>query len=83
MAFVTLAIDPPDKARRGLAAAGLPLASAYADGRNPRTVLADWGGPGAMLPLAVAVDRQGRICASKRGLLGTDQLRDWSRQCSR
>jgi hypothetical protein len=35
------------------------------------------------LPLAVAIDRQGRVCARKRGLLGTDQIKQWSQSCLR
>lgn len=81
--FVTLAIDPAERARRGIVAAGLPTATAFADGRDPAVVLADWGGGAAALPLAVAIDRRGRICASKRGLLGTDQIREWKSRCSR
>lgn len=81
--FVTLAIDPADKARAALPRTGLPLARAFADGRPPGDVLADWGGKGAILPLAIAIDRQGRVCGRKRGLLGTDQIKQWSRSCSR
>lgn len=81
--FVTLAIDPAETAKAAIPKTGLPLARAYADGRPPAEVLADWGGRGAILPLAVAIDRHGRVCASRRGLLGTDQIRQWSRQCLR
>lgn len=81
--IVTLAIDPPAKAAKGIKAAGLSDTNAFADNRDPGTVLGEWGGGGAILPLAVAIDRRGRVCGSKRGLLGTDQLREWSRVCSR
>ncbi|WP_375397155.1 TlpA family protein disulfide reductase [uncultured Sphingomonas sp.] len=81
--FVTLAIDPAHKARTALVKSGSPIGDAYADDRPPAEVLADWGGKGAILPLAVAIDRQGRVCGRKRGLLGTDQVRQWARQCSR
>lgn len=83
MPFVTLAIDPADKARRGLAAAGLSTDGAFADARDPAAVLGGWGGAGAMLPLAVAIDRAGNVCATKRGLLGTDQLQAWKTRCLR
>lgn len=83
LSIVTLAIDPPEVARRALKLAGQPTANAYADGRAPASVLADWGGKGSALPLAVAIDRSGRICGTKRGLLGTDQLRHWAATCSR
>lgn len=79
----TLAIDPPSAARAKLVANGRPLAGAYADGRDKAAVLSDWGGPGAVLPLAVAIDATGRICGRKAGLLGTDQLKAWARTCSK
>lgn len=80
---VTLAIDPADKARARLIADHRPLASAFADARAPAAVVTSWGGKGATLPLAVALDRHGRPCGMKRGLLGTDQLRQWAASCSR
>lgn len=80
---VTLAIDPPDLARARMIADHRSLASSFADGRDPMTVLADWGGKGAVLPLAVALDRSGKVCGMKRGLLGTDQLEEWARACSK
>lgn len=77
----TLAIDAPELARKTLTARGQSLRDAYADGRAPRAVLNDWGGPGAALPIAVALDRNGKICGRKLGLLGTDQLKAWATQC--
>lgn len=77
----TLAIDPPDRARALLVQRGMPTAGAYADGRDPRAVLDQWGGAGSALPIAVAIDSTGKICGRKRGLLGTDQLRQWSAAC--
>lgn len=79
----TLAIDPPETVRPLLADRGLPRAGAYADGRAPRVVLDAWGGPGSALPVAVAIDKAGRVCGRKLGLLGTDQLREWAARCSR
>jgi thiol-disulfide isomerase/thioredoxin len=79
----TLAIDPPERARALLAQRGQPTDGAYADQRDPRTVLDAWGGQGSVLPVAVALDREGRVCGRKLGLLGTDQLRDWATRCSR
>lgn len=81
--IVTLAIDPPAKALERLRATHMPVDAAFADAREPGAVLADWGGKGAILPLAVAIDRNGNVCGSKRGLLGTDQLRGWATSCSR
>lgn len=79
----TLAIDPPARALTLLRERGQPTDDAYADDRPPRAVLDDWGGAGSALPLAVAIDARGRVCGRKRGLLGTDQLREWARRCSR
>lgn len=81
--ILTLAIDPPVAARAKLIANRRPLSGAYADGRNKAQVLAEWGGPGTALPLAVAIDAAGRVCGRKAGLLGTDQLKAWARACSR
>jgi hypothetical protein len=81
--LVTLAIDPPAKAAAALSVAGLSTANAFADDRDPATVLSEWGGKGAILPLAVAIDRNGRVCGAKHGLLGTDQLHSWSKTCLR
>lgn len=79
----TLAIDPADRALALLHERGQPIANAYADGRAPRAVLDDWGGTGSALPLAVAIDGHGQVCGRKFGLLGTNQLREWARRCSR
>lgn len=80
---VTLALDAPEVARAALAKFGVAPAAAFADPRPPATVLAEWGGEGAALPLAVAVDAAGATCGRKRGLLGTDQLREWAAHCLR
>lgn len=76
---VTLAIDPPERARRAMQQAGLDTRKAFADPGEPATVLARWGG--TALPLAVAIDAHGEVCGRKRGLLGSDQLRQWAKAC--
>lgn len=76
-----LALDPPEKARAALEGMHIAGRDAFADGRPPAEVLADWGAPA--LPLAVALDRDGKVCGRKQGLLGTDQLKEWARACSR
>ncbi len=81
--IATLAIDPPALARATLIARHQPTTAAYADAREPATVLAEWGGAGAALPLAVALNAKGQVCGQRRGLLGTDQLRQWARACSK
>lgn len=47
----------------------------------PSQVLTDLEGFPPRLPLAVALDPSGRICARRTGLLGTDQVRAWARSC--
>lgn len=79
----TLAIDPAERARALLMTRGRTIRGAYADRRPPRAVLDDWGGEGSVLPVAVALDAQGRICGRKIGLLGTNQLREWAARCSK
>ena len=81
--IITLAIDPPDKARVRMIAQHRKIDLAFADNRDQAIVLGDWGGKGALLPLAVAIDRSGQVCGMKRGLLGTDQLRAWAKTCSK
>lgn len=76
-----LALDPPEVARAALKAQGSTV-TAFADGRPPAVVLAQWGGSGTGLPLAVAIDGKGRRCGLKRGLLGTDQVHQWAKTCS-
>lgn len=78
--IVTLALDPPERARAALSRNGLKQGTAYADSGDIATVLARWGG--RALPLAVALDAQGRVCGRRAGLLGTDQLKLWGKQCS-
>lgn len=81
--IVTLAIDPPERAKRVLAERGMQSIAAFADGRDPRIVLNEWGGKGSALPIAVAIGPAGKICGRKLGLLGTNQLREWATRCSR
>lgn len=81
--IVTLAIDPPSLAKRVLVERGQSTEMAFADGRDPRVVLDQWGGAGSVLPLAVAIGRNGVICGRKQGLLGTDQLQKWAQKCSK
>lgn len=79
----TIALDPPATARAAIDTFGIPLRTAYADGRKPEQVLAEWGGGIVSLPLAVALDRGGQVCARKHGLLGTDEVKAWAARCSR
>lgn len=49
---------------------------------EPAKVLTDVGGPPPRLPLAFAVRRDGSLCRRHSGLLGTDRVREWVKQCS-
>ena len=48
---------------------------------DPAKVLTDWGGAPPRLPLAVALDPSGQVCARHTGLIGRDRLRAWSQAC--
>jgi thiol-disulfide isomerase/thioredoxin len=80
--LVLVALDSPDVAQDKLRALGVkPRRLWYALDDNAR-VLTAMGGPPPRLPLAVALDRQGRICARRTGLLGTDIVKQWVSRCS-
>jgi hypothetical protein len=80
--FVTLALD--DAATVGHA---LPpearIGEAWVASDEPTTVLAALNPSQPALPLTIAVDVHGRVCARRVGLLGSDILASWSAQCSR
>jgi len=80
--FVTLALDD-----RRTAVQMLPRNARVADAwvaRDEATVVLKALNPAQpALPLTVALDRSGRICARRVGLLGSDLLRAWSTKCSK
>ncbi|MGC1301638.1 MAG: TlpA disulfide reductase family protein [Caulobacteraceae bacterium] len=67
--------------RAGLRSAGLDSDSSLRTSDPPDRVLSAWGGQPPRLPLAVALDGTGRICARHSGLIGTEQLQAWARTC--
>jgi Redoxin len=80
--LVLVALDSPDVARAKLKALKVqPRRLWYALDDNAKVLVALGGAP-PRLPLAVAVDAQGRVCARRTGLLGTDIVRQWVLQCS-
>ena len=81
--LVTIALEPAADARRTLVRLGVPLAQAYVADGDVQTVLEAVSDGGRRLPLAVALNADGRICARRIGLLGTEQAQAWVRQCSR
>ena len=80
--LVLLAVEDMDGARRFLLRSQLPYSDLWAAGATPSEVLVKLNGAPPRLPLAVALDRAGAICARHLGLLGTDRVRDWVRRCS-
>lgn len=82
-ALVTVALEPRAGARITLARFGVPEDHAFAAEGDAQTMLEAVSDGGRRLPLSIALDSQGRICARHVGLLGTDRARAWIRQCSR
>lgn len=80
--LVLLAVEDLADARRFLLRTQLPHGDLWAASGAPGEVLVKLNGAPPRLPLAVALDRTGAVCARHLGLLGTDRVRDWARQCS-
>lgn len=80
--FVTLALDDAKTAREALPAGAL-ISEAWVARDEATTVLAALNPTEPALPLTIAVDRHGKICARRVGLLGSDILAGWRAQCSR
>jgi hypothetical protein len=80
--LVLLAVEDRDGARRVLRRAPLPHADLWAANVAPNAVLVKLNGAPPRLPLAIALDRAGAICARHLGLLGTDRIHDWVKRCS-
>jgi len=81
--LVTIALEPTADARRTLVRFGVPLAQAYVVNGDVQTALEAVSDGGRRLPLAVALNADGQICARRIGLLGIEQAQAWVRQCSR
>ncbi|MDB5429600.1 MAG: thioredoxin-family protein [Caulobacter sp.] len=79
--LMTVALEPAASARATLSSAAARPASSWFAKQAPARVLTAFGGAPPRLPLAVAIDRSGRVCASRHGLLGSDIVRQWVRQC--
>ncbi|HMA49442.1 MAG TPA: hypothetical protein VKP60_06790 [Magnetospirillaceae bacterium] len=61
--------------------ARLPAAQVVRATAAPEAVLTAFGGSPPALPLAVALDKDGAICARHSGLLGTELMRQWVLTC--
>ena len=81
--FVTLALDDARTVAETLPAGAREVGEAWIARDEPTTVLARLNPDQPALPLTIAVDRRGRICARRVGLLGSDILNGWSAQCSK
>lgn len=80
--IVLVGLDDGDAERRVLAQRAPDLHGAWAATGDAAAILTAFGGPPPRLPLAVAIDRSGRICARHHGLLGSERIESWIRQCS-
>jgi hypothetical protein len=69
--------------RSAAAKAGAPLAMMVRAEGAPDTILTEFGGAPPRLPLAVALNASGQVCARHLGLLGTDRVRAWVQSCGR
>ena len=79
---VVAALEEAGSARAFLQRRGWSPTRSWRVVQDPRQVLTRIGGPPPRLPLAFAVDGDGRLCRRHSGLLGTDRVRQWVRQCS-
>ena len=80
--LVTIALEDARAARSTLTKmAPEPQIAWIADG-DPAAVLVAFNGAPPRLPLAVALTRAGRSCERHVGLLGTDRVQQWVRECS-
>lgn len=79
--IVSLSLDPPELAAETLAERAVPDHAAYVASGEAKAILATLSGGATRLPLSVAVDAHGEICARHVGLLGTQTAEDWSEAC--
>lgn len=80
--LVTVALQDRASAAAYLGRAGLRPAQAWVATTPAEQVLVDFNGPPPRLPLAVALDAQGRVCQRHVGLLGATRVKQWVSECS-
>lgn len=80
--YVTLALEEPALAREALPVEAA-FATAWVAAGKPADVLARLNPPKPALPLALALNRKGEICARRVGLLGSDIVNGWADTCSK
>lgn len=81
--LIVVALDSPDVAKATLQRLGVQPRAAWRSLEAPETVLVALNGLPPRLPLAVALDGDGSICGRHVGLLGTELVAEWIRQCSK
>jgi hypothetical protein len=81
--IVTLALDDAKTARQAMPPQARGLGSRWHTVEPPAQVLAALNPSQPALPLTIAVDTSGEICARRVGLLGSDVLVAWRTQCSK
>ena len=81
MRLQLVGLQPSTGLRAGLRAANLADVASDVAVQDAAGVLTSWGGAPPRLPLAVAVDAQGAVCARHTGLLGRDRLAAWAKAC--
>jgi hypothetical protein len=79
--LLVIALEPIPTARATLTLPAPQPRSAWVADEPAASVLRSFGGAPPRLPLAVAIDRRGRICAVRHGLLGSDVVRQWVAKC--
>jgi AhpC/TSA family len=80
--LVMLAVDEPARIRQALQRYKAQPRDIWVADAPARDVLVALNGEPPRLPLALALDRKGGICARHLGLLGSDRVKDWVRRCS-
>jgi hypothetical protein len=78
---VTIALEAPASAALALRKMGVAPQRAWWSKTEARQTLLAFGPAPPRLPLAIALDSRGSVCAQHVGLLGTDRVRQWEKQC--
>ena len=81
-ALVVVALGEARAANTMLSKLQLPSSQGWRTDTGDAEALASFGGPPPRLPLSVAINAHGALCARRTGLLGSDVVRQWMRQCS-
>ena len=81
--LITVALEPKLGARAALARFSVPEADAFTAEGDAQATLEAVSDGGRRLPLSIALDPEGRLCARHVGLLGTERARAWISRCSR